>query len=167
MALAHPLSAQGENSSLQLFQVPVTDMSIIGSKWVDHEPVQSGTNPMEFVIKPLTNCIDIYSNSGQDYQTRWVGSGCWKKVHSNHSIIKQFTIKINRTLVTEQSAFNAYNAYFKTLLNYTEQAKKSYLIKALCCKDTSLHMEEVDNTTDNNEGIKKRAAFTNKRAEWG
>lgn len=59
MASAHPLSASGENSSLQLFQVPVTDVSIIDSKWVDYEPVQSGTNRIEFVIKPSKDFIDI------------------------------------------------------------------------------------------------------------
>ena len=59
MASAHPFSVPGENSSLQLFQVPVTDVSIVKSKWVDYEPVQSGTNPIEFVIKPLSDYIDI------------------------------------------------------------------------------------------------------------
>ena len=59
MASAYPLSVPGENSSLQLFQVPVTDVSIVKSKWVDYEPVQSGTNPIEFVIKPLSDYIDI------------------------------------------------------------------------------------------------------------
>ena len=59
MASAHPLSVPGENSSLQLFQVSVTDVSIVKSKWVDYEPVQSGTNPIEFVIKPLSDYIDI------------------------------------------------------------------------------------------------------------
>ena len=50
MASAHPLSAPGENSSLQLFQVPITDVSILKSRWVDYEQVQSGTNHIEFVI---------------------------------------------------------------------------------------------------------------------
>ena len=45
MASAHPLSAPGEHSSLQLFQVP--EVSIIDSKWVDYEPLQSGTNPID------------------------------------------------------------------------------------------------------------------------
>ena len=27
-------------------KVPVTDVSIIDSKWVDYEPVQTGTNPI-------------------------------------------------------------------------------------------------------------------------
>ena len=59
MASAHPLSVPSENSSLQLFQVPVTDVSVVKRKWVDYEPVQSGTNPIEFVIKPLSDYIDI------------------------------------------------------------------------------------------------------------
>ena len=54
MASVHPLSVPGENSSLQLIQVPVADVSIVESKWVDYKPVQSGTNPIEFVIKPLS-----------------------------------------------------------------------------------------------------------------
>ena len=82
-----------------------------------------------------------------------------------HSIIKQFTIKINKTLVTEQSHTQAYNAYIKTLLSFTEQARKSYLTKALYYKDTTGHTKEVDNTTDHNEGLQKRAAFTNNGTE--
>ena len=46
-----------------------------------------------------------------------------------HSVIKQFTIKLNETLITEQSDTQAYNAYIKTFLNSTEQDKKSYLTK--------------------------------------
>ena len=84
-----------------------------------------------------------------------------------HSIIKQFTIKINETLVTEQSDTQAYNAYIKTLLNLTEQAKKSYLTKALYYKDTAGHMNEVDNTAESNEGLNRRATFTNNGAEVG
>ena len=74
---------------------------------------------------------------------------------------------MNETLVIEKSDAKAYNAYIETLLNFTEQAKKSYLTKALYYKDTAGHMEEVDNTTDNNEGLKKRAAYTNNGAEVG
>ena len=58
-AAAHPLSVPGENTSLHIFNVPVTDVSIVSSKWVDYEPVQTGTNPIEFVIKPLADYIDI------------------------------------------------------------------------------------------------------------
>ena len=175
MASAHPLSAPGENSSLQLFQVPVTDVSIVKNKWVDYEPVQSGTNPIEFVIKPLYDYIDINKTelrlvlkitkrNGGD-----TGAGKKYTLINNalHSIIKQFTIKLNETLVTEQSDTQAYNAYIKTLLNYTEQAKESYLTKALYYKDAAGHMDEVDNTADHNMGLQKRATFTSGDAEVG
>ena len=156
MASAHPLSAPGENSRLQLFQVPVTDVSILKSKWVDDESVQSGTNPIEFVIKPLSDYIDINKT-----QLRLVvkitkrnggnTGGAKKYTFINnvlHSLIKQFTIKLNETVVTEQSDTQAYNAYIKTLFNFTEQTKKSYLTKALYYKDTAGHMDVVDNTSD-------------------
>ena len=175
MASAHPFSAPGVNSSLQLFEVPVTDVSIIKSKWVDYEPIQSGTNLIEFVIKPLSDYIDINKielrlvvkitkrNGGE------TGAGKNFTLINNalHSIIKQFTIKINETLVTEQSDTQAYNAYIKTLLNFTDQAKKSYLTKALYYKDTAGHMDEVDNTADRNLGLKKRGSFTTGDAEVG
>lgn len=74
------------------------------------------------------------------------------------SIIKKFTIKITETLVTEQCNTKAYNAYMNTLLNFTEQAKKSYLTKVLYYKDSAGNMDERDNTADNNAGLKK--AFT-------
>ena len=123
MASAHPLSAPGENSSLQLFQVPVTDVSILKSKWVDYEPVQSGTNPIEFVIKPLSDYIDIDKTELRLVMkiTKRNGgaTGGGKKYtlinNALHSLIKQFTIKLNETLVTEQSDTQAYNAYIKDL----------------------------------------------------
>ena len=175
MASAHPLSAPGVNSSLQLFDVPVTDVSIVSSKWIDYEPVQTGTNPIEFVSKPLADYIDINKTelrlvvkiTKQDGSPTGDGKKYTLVNNALHSIIKQFTIKINETLVTEQSDTQAYNAYIKTLLNFTEQAKKSYLTKALYYKDTAGHMNEVDNTAENNEGLNRRATFTNNGAEVG
>ena len=84
-----------------------------------------------------------------------------------HSIIKQFTIKINETLVTEQSGTQAYNTCIKTLLNFTEQAKKLYLTKTLYYKATSGHINEVDNTEESNESLSRRATFTTTGAEVG
>ena len=65
MASVHPLLAPGANSSLHLFDVPVTDVSVVSSKWVDYEPVQTGTNPIEFVMKPLADLIELYG-TGQE-----------------------------------------------------------------------------------------------------
>ena len=84
-----------------------------------------------------------------------------------HSLVKQSTIELNEALVTEQSDTQAYNAHITTLLNFTEQAKKSCLTKALYDKDTARHMDEVDNTSENNWGLKKRGGFTSGSAEVG
>lgn len=171
MASAHLFSAP----VCGYFEVPITDVSIVKSKWVDHEPIQSGTNPIEFGIKPLSDYIDINKtelrlvvkitkrNGGE------TGAGKKYTLINNalHSIIKQFTIKINETLVTEKSDTQAYNACTKTLLNFTDQAKKSYLTKALYYKDTAGHVDEVDNTADRNLGLKKRGSFTTGDAEVG
>ena len=158
-----------------MFQVPVTDVSIVSSKWLDYEPVQTGTNPIEFVIKSLKDYIDINKAelrlvvkiTKQDGSATGDGKKYTLVNNALHSIVKQFTIKINETLVTEQTDTQAYNAYIKTLLNFTEQAKKSYLTKALYYKDTARHMDEVDNTADNNQRLVKRATFTNNGAEVG
>ena len=176
MAVAtHPLSVPGENTSLHVFNVPVMDVSIVSSSWVDYEPVQTGTNPIEFVIKPLADYLDINKMELRIVLkiTKRDGTptGDGKKYtlinNALHSIIKQFTIKINETLVTEQSDTQAYNAYIKTILNFTEQAKKFYLTKALYYKDTAGRMDEVDNTAKNNIGLNKRGVFTNNGTDVG
>ena len=58
-AAAHLFSVSNENSSLYVFNEPETDVSIVSSKWMDYEPAQTGTNLIEFVTKPLADCIDI------------------------------------------------------------------------------------------------------------
>ena len=174
-AAAHPLSVPGENTSLHVFNVPVTDVSIVSSKWVDYEPVRTGTDPIEFVIKPLADYIDINKTELRMVlkitKREGTPTGDGKKYTlikiALHSIVKQFTIKINETLVTEQSDNQAYNAYIKTIVNFTEPAKNSYLTKALYYKDRAGHMDEVDNTSENNMGLNKRPVFTNNGTEVG
>ena len=130
---------------------------------MDYEPAQSGTNPMEFVIKPLSDYIDSIKtelrlvvkitkrNGGA------TGGGKYTLINNAlHSLINQFTIELNLTLITEQSDTQTYNAYIKTLLNFNEQAKKSYLTKALYYQYTAGYMDVVHNTSDNNWGLKKR-----------
>ena len=128
MASAHPLSAPGDNSSFQPFPVPVTDVSIEKSKWIYYEPVKSGTNPIELVIKLLSDYIDINKTelrivvkiTKRNSADNTPGKKYTLINNALHSLIKQFTFKLNETLVTEQSDTQAYNAYFKTLLNFTE-----------------------------------------------
>ena len=69
--------------------------------------------------------------------------------------------------LSQNNQTQAYNAYIKTLLNFTDQAKKSYLTKALYYKDTAGHMDKVDYTADRSLGLKKRGSFTTGDAEVG
>ena len=133
------------------------------------EPTLSSLSSSLYLItltstKQLRLVVKITKRNGGD-----TGGGKKYTLINNalHSLIKQFTIKLNETLVTEQSDTQAYIAYIKTLLNFTEQAKKSYLTKALYYKDTAGHIDVVGNTSDNNWGLKKRGAFTNASAEVG
>ena len=123
----------------------MTNVLIVSSKWVDYEPVQTGTNPIEFVIKPLADYIDINKTDLRLVVKITKQDGSPTGDGKKYTLV---TIKINETLVTEQSDTQACNAYIKTLLNFTEQAKKSYLTKALYYKDTDGHMNEVDNTAE-------------------
>ena len=69
--------------------------------------------------------------------------------------------------MTEQLDTQAYDAYIKTLFNFTEQTKKSYLTNALYYKDTAGHIDQVDSRAERNEGLNRRATFANNSAEVG
>ena len=98
--ISTPSLSPGANSSLLLFNVPVTDVSIVSSKWVDYGPVQTGTDPIEFVIKPLADYIDtnktelrlVVKITKQDGSPTWDGKKYTLVNNALHSIIKQFTI---------------------------------------------------------------------------
>lgn len=107
--------------------------------------MQTGTKPVEFAIKPLADYIDINKTelrmvlkiTKRDRTPTGDGKKYTLINNALHSIIKQFTFKINKTLMTEQSDTQAYNAYIKTILNFTEQAK-SPTYQKLCATKTQL-----------------------------
>ena len=84
-AAAHPLSVPCENTSLYIFNVPVTDVLIVSSRWVDYEPVQTGSNPIEFVIKPLAVYIDINKTELRRVLkiSKRDGTSTWQEIHSD------------------------------------------------------------------------------------
>ena len=179
MALTHPQSAQGLNSGLSLYSIPPTDTSLLqGARWVEYSPVVPGVDPIEFTIPKGTSFIDlsktqlfltvkILNVDDTPIAVETVG------LINNplHSIIKQFSIRLNGTLITEQSDTYAYRAYIETLLNYDDSQKDTFLTSALYYKDTAGNMDEPDpaQATDNkiNHGLKKRASYTAASATLG
>ena len=172
MALTHPQSAQGLNSGLSLYSIPPTDTSLLqGARWVEYSPVVPGVDPIEFTIPKGTSFIDlsktqlfltvkILNVDDTPIAVETVG------LINNplHSIIKQFSIRLNGTLITEQSDTYAYRAYIETLLNYDDSQKDTFLTSALYYKDTAGTMDEPDpaQATANkiNHGLQKRASYT-------
>ena len=116
----------------------------VASGWITSQ-YKTGTDAIEFVIKPLADYLDIKKTELRMVlkitKRNGTPTGDGKKYtlinNALHSIIKQFTIKINKTLMTEQSDTQAYNAYIKTILNFTEQAK-SPTYQKLCTTKTQL-----------------------------
>ena len=179
MALTHPQSAQGLNSALSLYSVPPTDTSLLqGARWVEYSPVVPGVDPIEFTIPKGTSFIDlsktqlfitmkITQEDRTDIDVVTVG------LINNplHSIIKQFSIRLNGTLITEQSDTYAYRAYIETLLNYDDSQKDTFLTSALYYKDTSGNMDEPNpaqaTAGKENIGLLKRASYTTASATLG
>ena len=171
MALTHPQSAQGLNTGLNLFSVPSTDTSLLqGGRWVEYAPIVPNVDPIEFTIPKGTSFIDL--SKTQLFVTLKITKANGDPIADGkvglinnplHSIIKQFSIRLNGTLITEQSDTYAYRAYLESLLNYDRSAKETFLTSALFYKDTAKNMDEPDPTKvapDRNLGLFARSQYT-------
>ena len=178
MALTHPQSAQGLNTGLNLYSVPSTDTSLLqGARWVEYSPTVPKVDPIEFTVPKGTSFIDlsktqlfitlkITKDTGEAIDVQTVG------LINNplHSIIKQFSIRLNGTLITEQSDTYAYRAYLESLLNYDKSAKDTFLTSALFYKDTHGNMDQsnpVAAGNANNWGLQLRSKYTRASAIVG
>ena len=81
-----------------------------------------------------------------------------------HSMIKQLSIRLNGTLITEQSDTYAYRAYIESLLNYTIAEKSSFLTSALFYKDTAGNMDEPNPAQATANKVNKGLLA---RSKWG
>ena len=170
MALTHPQSGQGLNSGLDLFSVPSTDTSLLqGARWVDYSPIVPKVDPIEFTIPKGTSFIDL--SKTQLFVTLKIIKAGGENIDGKvglinnplHSIIKQFSIRLNGTLITEQSDTYAYRAYIESLLNYDKSAKETFLTSALFYKDTARLMDEPDPSKappNRNLGLFTRSQYT-------
>ena len=179
MALTHSQSAQGLNTGLNLYSVPSTDTSLLqGARWVEYSPAVPKVDPIEFTVPKGTSFIDLSKTQlfitlkitqadGTDLDVQTVG------LINNplHSIIKQFSIRLNGTLITEQSDTYAYRAYIETLLNYDDSQKDTFLTSALYYKDTAGNMDEPNpaqaTAGKTNKGLTTRASYTTASATLG
>ena len=149
----HYASTHGGNSALELFQIPPTDTSILSARWQPYYPesrIQRGS-PIEFNIETTPDYIDL-SKCYMKFKlkiTKANGADITdKKVipvnNFLHTMIKQMSIKLNNTLVTQQNDTYAYKAYMESLLSYPKDSAESYLTCVLWYKDVAGSFDIVE-----------------------
>ena len=171
-------SEAGLNSALDLFTIPPTDTSILKGHWQDHEPEQKDSEPIEFTIPKSVNYIDlsktqlyfkikVIKKDGKDLKSSTADDKLVAPINNIlHSLIQQFSIKLNGIDVTEKTDSYAYKAYLESLLNYNSEAKSSFLTSALFYKDTAGQMDETNPAeVKKNKGLKDRFSFSSNSKE--
>ena len=125
-----------ENDALYIFSLPATSTSVNSGKWVEYEPIANvDTPPIEFIIHPSPDYIDlskcylrfrfkVTKANGDDIDN----ARAFPVNNIMHTMIKQFSVTLNNTLVTEQSDTYAYRAYLETIVAFPKDAAKSYLM---------------------------------------
>ena len=132
-------------SSLNIFSVPSTDYDFQGYKIVPFSKLSTSITPMKFSVQALEDYVDLnrsyfvidlrlYSsaqngivavaNSASDANnTKFV----YAVNNLAHTLFKQINLRLNGTLMSEQTDTYAYSAFFQTLLNYNRDEGETLL----------------------------------------
>ena len=132
-------------TDLNIFTVPTSDFTINGYRMVPYDTVSSGITPAEFQIGSLDDFVDLSrsyleielqlvtaatngivadANSASDGDnTRFL----YAVNNFAHSIIRQMNLRLNGTLMSEQTDTYAYTAFIQTLLNHNKEEGKTLL----------------------------------------
>ena len=119
MTQALTKSAAVQNPSLNLFDVPPTDYSLVESRYVPINPFTTGIHPVDFQIDPQEDFIDL-SNSFFELELKLKlddGSNILAATRSTicnnlaHSLFKQINVRLNGTLISPQTDTYHHKAY--------------------------------------------------------
>ncbi len=146
MNFIHSKSQECTKSELDLFSVPLTQVSVEKGHWIDHQPVSrvahGGT--ITFMYPGIEDYVDLLktilvvrakvtkakgANLDADEKVRVVHNFL-------HSLLKQVDVFLKEKQVTPVMDTYSYCAYLETLLNYGPVAKQSQLTAVLFYKDT-------------------------------
>ena len=123
---AHSKSSEVHDSALDLFTVPPTSITYNGYRIAEVNPTSESITPLEFVIPGSREYLDfsrsyfrvelVLKTTGganlADASQRWLTPNAF------HTIIKQPSVYVNRSLTTEQTDTYAYKSYIETILKY-------------------------------------------------
>lgn len=151
MAFLHSHSCECAKSELDLFTLPPTQTSIEGTHWIEYKPVTSISEDsyLEFLIPGNSDdYIDLaHTMINLTVRLEKGDSPIEDKTlvtpvnNFLHSIFNQVDVFFNQKAVSPPSNAYAYRAYIETLLNYSEEAKKSHLTCGLWYNDTPGQMD--------------------------
>ena len=108
-----------QNPSLNLFDVPPTDYSLVESRYVPINPFTTGIHPIDFQIDLQEDFIDL-SNSFFELELKLKlddGSNILAATRSTicnnlaHSLFKQINVRLNGTLISPQTDTYHHKAY--------------------------------------------------------
>ena len=111
-------SAPVKNPMLNLFQVPPTDLSIWSYRMVPVYPFMTGINPIDFQIDPQEDFIDLscsyfeldWKLKKSDGNNAAVAKKTYLINNIAHSLFKQISVRLNRTLISPQMDTYYYKA---------------------------------------------------------
>lgn len=122
---AHTRSSVTGNATLNLFDVPDTDVSIAGYRMVPIQPFTTGINPVVFQIDGQSDYVDL-SPSYFELETslKKVGGGnlvaaegTYPANNLAHTMFKQIIVKFNVLMSPSTDTYH-YKAMIETLLNH-------------------------------------------------
>ena len=133
--VAHVRSDLEINPSLDLFDVPETDIFYNGYRMVTINPTTTGITPMEFVVPALDDYVDLNRSYFQmklrlKYTdgSNVVSAGNHIVNNMAHSAIKYISVRLTGVLISPQTDTYPYKAFFETLLNYNRDEGQTILV---------------------------------------
>ena len=128
-------SQPGKSDALNLFSVPKTDISINDFRISTFSPVGTSITPLEINVPELQEFVDLSrsyftlklkltQNDGKPLKS---ASKVFLVNNLAHSMIKQFVVRLNGTLISPHTDNYSYKAYLETLLNFDREDGETLL----------------------------------------
>ena len=161
---AHVRSTEVQDSAMNLFTVPPTNVTYNGYRVVEINPTSESITPTEFVIPGSREYIDFSRSyfrmdlilKKTDGTNVVAASQRWLAPNAFHTIIKRPPIYVNGTLTTEQTDTYAYKACLETILNYGKEDEETVLrpqryYSALNYPGNDLTANQIDRDTPHDD----------------
>lgn len=151
MAFINSHKSLAVKSELDLFDTKPIQMSVESGFYQEYRPISvlDSDGPLEFVISSSDDYIDL-SHTQLKLRVKILkedGSVVGEKAapvnNFLHTIFEHLAIELNNKTITTPSNCYHYRSYIESLLNYSEEAKKTHLTSCLFVKDEAGKMDDV------------------------